>query len=112
MLGRTILLLTGLLLPLFGPMPLGGQERVPGKPGGASGPESPASDIQDPGSSAFGSADVGVLALRNIGPALVSGRISDVAVDPRNRSVWYVGVSSGGVWKTTNRGTTWEPIFD
>ncbi len=54
----------------------------------------------------------GPLALRNIGPALVSGRISDVAVDPRNRSVWYVGVSSGNVWKTENRGTTWEPIFD
>ena len=36
------------------------------------------------------------LRLRNLGPALVSGRISDVAVDPRNRSVWYVGVSAGG----------------
>jgi photosystem II stability/assembly factor-like uncharacterized protein len=52
------------------------------------------------------------LALRTIGPALVSGRISDVAVDPTNRSVWYVGVSAGNVWKTVNRGTTWEPIFD
>lgn len=52
------------------------------------------------------------LALRNIGPALFSGRISDVAVDPRNRSIWYVAVSAGNVWKTVNRGTTWEPIFD
>jgi len=52
------------------------------------------------------------LALRNIGPALFSGRISDVAVDPRNRSIWYVGISAGNVWKTVNRGTTWEPIFD
>ena len=50
--------------------------------------------------------------LRSLGPALVSGRISDVAVDPGNRSVWYVGVSSGNVWKTENRGTTWRPIFD
>jgi len=56
--------------------------------------------------------DLAPLALRNIGPALVSGRISDVAVDPRNRSVWYVGVSAGNVWKTVNRGITWEPIFD
>jgi len=50
--------------------------------------------------------------VRSLGPALVSGRISDVAVDPRNRSVWYVGVSSGNVWKTKNRGTNWTPIFD
>ncbi len=58
------------------------------------------------------SATVESLRLRSLGPALVSGRISDVAVDPRNRSVWYVGVASGNVWKTENRGTTWTPIFD
>lgn len=52
------------------------------------------------------------LSFRNLGGAIVSGRISDVAIDPRNRSVWYVGVSSGNVFKTTNRGVTWEPIFD
>lgn len=58
------------------------------------------------------SASAESLRLRSLGPALVSGRISDVAVDPRNRSIWYVGVSSGNVWKTENRGTTWTPIFD
>lgn len=52
------------------------------------------------------------LAFRNLGGAGVSGRISDVAIDPSNRSVWYVGVSSGNVFKTVNRGVTWEPIFD
>jgi photosystem II stability/assembly factor-like uncharacterized protein len=52
------------------------------------------------------------LSFRNLGGAIVSGRVTDVAVDPRNRSVWYVGVSSGNVWKTTNRGIDWEPIFD
>ena len=52
------------------------------------------------------------LKLRNIGPALMAGRISDIAVDPSDRSVWYVAVGSGGVWKTTNAGTTWTPIFD
>ncbi len=51
-------------------------------------------------------------ALRNIGPTFTSGRISDVAVDPRNGSVWYVATASGGVWKTANRGMTWKPIFD
>ena len=52
------------------------------------------------------------LALRAIGPAIASGRIGDFAVDPRDASVWYVAVSSGGVWKTVNAGTTWQPIFD
>ena len=49
---------------------------------------------------------------RGIGPALMSGRISDIAVDPIDRSTWYIGVGSGGVWKTSNRGTTLAPIFD
>lgn len=50
--------------------------------------------------------------LRNIGPALMSGRIGDIAVDPENPNVWYVGVASGNLWKTTNAGTTWKPIFE
>jgi photosystem II stability/assembly factor-like uncharacterized protein len=49
---------------------------------------------------------------RGIGPALMSGRIADIAVDPQDRSIWYVAVGSGGVWKTENRGTTWQPVFD
>jgi photosystem II stability/assembly factor-like uncharacterized protein len=49
---------------------------------------------------------------REVGPALMSGRIADIAVDPVDRSIWYVAVGSGGVWKTENRGTTWTPIFD
>ncbi|MDH3480345.1 MAG: glycosyl hydrolase, partial [Gammaproteobacteria bacterium] len=52
------------------------------------------------------------LEFRSIGPAFMSGRIADIAIDPGNQSTWYVGVGSGGVWKTVNRGTTWEPIFD
>ncbi|BFT29563.1 hypothetical protein D210916BOD24_07390 [Alteromonas sp. D210916BOD_24] len=42
----------------------------------------------------------------------MSGRISDIAVDQNNPSTWYTAVASGGVWKTTNAGTTWTPIFD
>lgn len=49
---------------------------------------------------------------RNVGPALMSGRIGDVVVDPIDRSTWYVAASSGGVWKTTNSGITFSPIFD
>lgn len=49
---------------------------------------------------------------RSIGPAFASGRISDFAVDPDNPSTYYVGVASGHIWKTTNNGTTFTPIFD
>jgi photosystem II stability/assembly factor-like uncharacterized protein len=52
------------------------------------------------------------LELRNIGPAFMSGRIADLAIHPENPSIWYVAVGSGGVWKTVNAGTTFEPIFD
>ena len=52
------------------------------------------------------------LELRSIGPASVSGRIIDLAVDPRHPNTWYVAAASGGVWKTTNGGTTFVPIFD
>jgi photosystem II stability/assembly factor-like uncharacterized protein len=52
------------------------------------------------------------LELRGIGPAMTSGRIVDIAVDPAHRSTWYVASASGGVWKTANAGTTWTPIFD
>ncbi len=52
------------------------------------------------------------LKLRSIGPALMSGRIADIAVHPENKNIWYVAVGSGGVWKTENRGTTWTSIFD
>jgi photosystem II stability/assembly factor-like uncharacterized protein len=52
------------------------------------------------------------LSLRGIGPALMSGRVGDIAVDAVKRSTWYVAAASGGVWKTTNAGTTWTPIFD
>ena len=52
------------------------------------------------------------LEFRSIGPAFTAGRIADIAIDPTSQSTWYVAVGSGGVWKTRNRGTTWEPIFD
>jgi len=52
------------------------------------------------------------LPLRAIGPAFMGGRISHIAVHPEDKSTWYVGVGSGGVWKTTNAGTTFTPVFD
>ncbi|MCX7908930.1 MAG: glycosyl hydrolase [Ignavibacteria bacterium] len=50
--------------------------------------------------------------LRLLGPAVFGGRISDIAVNPYNKKEFYVGVASGGVWKTTNAGVTFTPIFD
>jgi len=52
------------------------------------------------------------LRLRPIGPALTSGRIQDIAVDPAKPQRWYVAAASGGVWKTENAGTSWTPAFD
>ncbi len=52
------------------------------------------------------------LAFRCIGPAVTSGRVADIAVHPQRRSTYYVAVASGGVWKTENAGTTYEPLFD
>ena len=52
------------------------------------------------------------LTARSIGPATMSGRVAAIdalVADPR---VIYVGASTGGVWKTTNGGTTWQPVFD
>ncbi|MFC2129067.1 glycosyl hydrolase, partial [Bacteroidota bacterium] len=52
------------------------------------------------------------LRFRSIGPAFTSGRINDIAVNPENHSEYYLGVASGGVWKTVNSGTTWKSIFN
>jgi photosystem II stability/assembly factor-like uncharacterized protein len=52
------------------------------------------------------------LKLRGIGPAARSGRVADVTIDPNDRATWYVAVASGNAFKTMNRGTTWEPIFE
>ena len=49
---------------------------------------------------------------RNIGPAMTSGRIADIAIHPTNQNIMYVAVGSGNVWKTINAGTTWKPIFE
>ena len=52
------------------------------------------------------------LHFRNIGPAATGGRIHDIAVDPTDPTTMYVAAATGGIWKTTNRGTFWFPIFD
>src|SRR5438309_5023279 len=52
------------------------------------------------------------LELRSIGPALATGRVQDIQIDPKDPNVWYVATAFGGLWKTINRGITFTPIFD
>ena len=49
---------------------------------------------------------------RSIGPASMAGRIDDIEVAPNDPYTIYVGYATGGIWKSTNNGTTWAPIFD
>lgn len=65
-------------------------------------------DSKDP----FQSSTFSGLKFRSIGPAITSGRIVDLAVNPKNTSEYYVASASGGVWKTVNAGTTFDPVFD
>src|SRR4051794_28979226 len=67
---------------------------------------------QEGGEAPSVSSVVAGMPLRGIGPALMSGRIVDIAVDPVKPSTWFVAAGSGGVWKTVNAGTTWSPVFD
>jgi photosystem II stability/assembly factor-like uncharacterized protein len=52
------------------------------------------------------------MSMRSIGPAVISGRIVDIAVNPNNYSNYFLAVADGGVWKTTNSGTSFTPVFD
>ncbi len=56
--------------------------------------------------------DLNALAWRSIGPANMGGRVADIALAPGNPKVYLVGYATGGIWKTTNGGTTFAPIFD
>lgn len=49
---------------------------------------------------------------RNIGPAAMSGRLTDIDVVQRDANIIYIGTATGGVWKSVDAGLTWEPIFD
>ncbi|MGA9572548.1 MAG: hypothetical protein WBS20_01230, partial [Lysobacterales bacterium] len=50
--------------------------------------------------------------LRNLGPALTSGRVSDFAFHPGQPQSFFVSMASGGLWKTGNNGITWTPLFE
>src|SRR6202030_3292087 len=52
------------------------------------------------------------LKARSIGPAVMGGRVSDIAIDPRNPFVFYVALGHGGIFKPRDSGVTFDPIFD
>ncbi|WP_162053450.1 WD40/YVTN/BNR-like repeat-containing protein [Pontibacter pamirensis] len=52
------------------------------------------------------------LELRNAGPSIMSGRITDIEVSPTDPTTFYAAFASGGLWKTTNNGLSFEPLFD
>lgn len=52
------------------------------------------------------------LRFRNLGPTTMSGRVVDLAVNEANTSTFYVAAATGGVWKTTNNGVTFTPVFE
>ena len=52
------------------------------------------------------------LKARSIGPAVMGGRVSEIAVDPLDPATFYVGFATSGVWKTTDAGFTFAPLFD
>ena len=95
-----LLIWVGLGLCLFGGRGMlaqGGQAEVPDLP-------RPINESDDPLLQRF--------VWRSIGPAVMGGRLDDIAAVESDPSTIYVGFATGGLWKTTNNGTTWTPIFD
>ena len=64
------------------------------------------------GTTAYTNDTTTALKFRSIGPAVMGGRIDTVAVVEDEPSIIYIGTASGGVWKSTNMGTTWKSLFD
>src|SRR5204862_3212857 len=93
------------------------EETQPGRvPSAVASPTATASSSATPTSSATPPQLTDVLfknlKARSIGPAVMGGRVSDIAIDPRNPFVFYVGLGHGGIFKTNDDGVTFEPIFD
>jgi photosystem II stability/assembly factor-like uncharacterized protein len=65
-----------------------------------------------PGQVKLDSAVFGDIKARNIGPAVMSGRITDIQCHPGDPNIIYIGTAGGGTWKSDDRGVTFKPVFD
>lgn len=72
----------------------------------------PAAAAAAPAPAPFSQSLAEQLPWRNLGPANPIGRLTDIDVHPQQQKTWYVGSAGGGLWKTTNAGTTWSNVFD
>lgn len=82
--------------------------RDPGQPG--SGAQDATADTSAPRT--LRADDLLGLPWRSVGPANMGGRVAAIATEPGNAKTFYVGFATGGLWKTTNAGTTFAPLFD
>jgi photosystem II stability/assembly factor-like uncharacterized protein len=72
----------------------------------------PASVPAQQKSASLDSANMSLFGWRNVGPADMGGRVADIAGIPSPSKTFYVAAAGGGIWKTTNAGTTFRPVFD
>lgn len=74
-------------------------------------PGTPAAVEPAPAPSPVNAAALKSFKAREIGPAIMSGRVSDIALDPVDPATFYIGLATGGVMRTTNEGASFDPIF-
>ena len=73
---------------------------------------SAASGAGDDAPRALGPEDLAAISWRSVGPANMGGRLATIALAPGNAKTFFIGYATGGLWKTTNAGTTFTPVFD
>ncbi len=59
-----------------------------------------------------GSSLIKKMPVHSVGPVVMAGRVTDIAVNPANVNEFYIAYASGGIFKTTNNGSSFEPVFD
>jgi photosystem II stability/assembly factor-like uncharacterized protein len=97
-----------LVASVLAAVPASAQSAVEGIAGPAGGPRAAATPPVNPTSDPL----LRGFAWRAIGPLTMGGRADEIAVVESNPKVFYVGYATGGLWKTVNAGTTFEPVFD